>query len=92
MPTNAHMMPSGRYTNITDDTLIKQGPGQMMGFYVNSTSSGTIIIYDNTTAADPKICNTITPAIGWHSLPVSFNTGLFFDKTGGTIDLTVVFV
>lgn len=90
--TRADQMPTGKYSNISDDTLVKQGEGQLLGFYVNSTSSGTIIIYDNTVGSGTKIANTITPGIGWHWLPVAFATGLFIDKTGGSIDLTAVYV
>lgn len=82
-----------KYANISDDTLIKGGPGLFWGFYVNSTSSGTIVIYDALTGTGTKIHNTITPAIGPHvfPFPVRFETGLFVDKTGGSIDLTVFF-
>lgn len=90
--TKAHMMPSGRYANITNDSIIKRDPGQLSGFYVNSTSSGVIQLYDGTSTSGTAITGQITPAIGWHPLPVAFATALYIEKVSGTIDLTAVYV
>lgn len=90
MQTNSHMMPTGKYRNLTDDAVIKRDPGQMMGFYVNSTSSGIIQLYDGLSTSGTAISGQITPAIGWHSLPVGFEA-LYIEKVSGTIDLTVVY-
>ena len=91
VPVQAFVSPviGGEHTNISADTLIKSGDGHLIGFHVNSTSSGTVVIYDNTSAAGTKIANTITPNTGWNALPAHFKTGLYFDVTG-TIDLTVI--
>lgn len=63
--------------NITSSTVISTHRGHMLGFYVNSTSSGTIVFYD-TAAADTSnaMSGTITPAAGWHEFPAEFNNGL----------------
>ena len=91
VPIGAFAQPviGGEYTNISADTLIKSGDGHMIGFNVNSTSSGTVVIYDSLTATGTKIANTYTPAAGWNAYPAHFKTGLYFDVTG-TIDLTVI--
>jgi len=77
------------YTNLTASALVKTGFGKLKGMYVNSTSSGTIKFWDNTSAATTVINNTITPAVGYHNLgSVSFNTGLYA-TIGGTLDVTL---
>ena len=42
---------SGVPINFTADQIVSKAPGTLLGFYVNSTSSGTIVIYDGLTAA-----------------------------------------
>lgn len=78
-------------TDITTGTLIKKGPGRFWGFYVNSTSSGTLKIYDSATASGTVIHNTITPAIGLQQFNIGreFTNGLYVDVPSGTIDVTV---
>lgn len=82
-----------KYTNITADTLIKTGFGKVAGFIVNSHTSGTLKLWDNTSAATTVIMNTFTFAAG-SSVQVfpesiSFNVGLYAD-VGGTVDLTII--
>lgn len=80
------------YTNISANTLIKTGAGRFKGFVVNSHSSGTIKVYDNTTNTGTIIFNTITFAAGpqFITLPdVEFSTGLYVE-VGGTIDITIL--
>lgn len=79
------------FTNISASTLIRTGVGTFWGFYVNSTSSGVLVIYDSLSAAGTKIMNTVTPAIGPHifNFGVEFNTGLYVSLSSGSIDMTV---
>ncbi len=80
-----------KYTNKTASALIKTGAGRLVGMYVNSTSSGTIKFWDNTSAAGTVIFNTITPAVGYHNLGnVAFNTGLYA-TIANTLDVTLVY-
>lgn len=80
-----------KYVNTTASALIKTGQGVLIGMYVNSTSAGTIKLWDNTSAATTVINNTITPAIGYHSLGnASFSTGLYA-TIGGTLDVTLYY-
>ncbi len=84
-------MPENIYKNVTATGAIKATPGRLVGMYVNSTSAGTIKLWDSLTASGSVINNTITPAIGFHNLGnVSFNIGLFATITG-TIDVTFIY-
>ena len=83
-------MPAGNHRSfgrVTATGQVCATPGRLVGFYVNSTTSGTIVLYDNTSAAAPQITGTITPAIGWHGLTGDFMTALWA-VIGGTIDVT----
>ena len=79
-----------KYINKTASAnAIKTGEGVLMGMYVNSTSTGTIKIYDSLTQANAVINNTITPAIGYHDLGrVAFSIGLSI-TIGSTLDVTL---
>jgi len=79
------------YTNITASALIKTGAGRLKGFTVNSHSSGTLKLWDNTSAATTVLLNTITFNAGptYFVLPdVEFGTGLYA-TVGGTADVTI---
>lgn len=83
-------MKAGIYKNITASGVVKNGPGKLRGMYVNSTSSGTVKLYDNTAASGTVIHNTITPAVGWHWFgDEAFVTGVYA-TIAGTIDVTFV--
>jgi len=79
---------------ITADTLIKTGSGRWFGFIVNSHTSGTLKVWDNTSAATTVLCDTITFAAGpqfWvFPVGIEFTTGLYFD-VGGTISVTPLY-
>lgn len=83
-----------KYVNLTASATVKTGFGKVYGMYVNSTSSGTIKLWDNTSGSGTVINNTITPAVGYHKLGpeegASFNTGLYA-TIGGTLDVTLYF-
>lgn len=70
----------------------KASAGEIVGFYVNSTTSGTIQFFNDavSTCDTNAVTGTITPAVGWHSLPVKMGTGICA-LTGGTINVTVVY-
>lgn len=82
-----------RAVNTAATGLIKTGPGNLYGIVVNSHTSGTMKLWDNTAGSGKVILNTITFAAGSGivlDLPsggVNFSTGLFF-TAGGTIDIT----
>lgn len=79
------------YINLTATTdAIVTGPGRLLGFYVNSTSSGTLVLYDSAAHSSGAFTGTITPAVGWHGLTTDFSTG-FSVVVGATINVTFCF-
>lgn len=79
-------------TNMTASAVVRTGTGILVGMYVNSTSTGTIKLWDNTAASGTVLNNTITPAIGYHSLGNAiFSTGLYA-TIANTLDVTLYFI
>jgi hypothetical protein len=76
----------GHPKNMTATGTVATGAGRLLGFYVNSTSSGTVVLRDGG-ASGTVLCGTITPVIGFHRFPATFGTDLHFTE-GGTIDIT----
>ncbi len=60
----------GTSVNITATGTVSRPDCALIGFYVNSTSSGTLVLRVGG-ASGTAISGTITPAIGWHSFPAS---------------------
>lgn len=85
---------AGQYKRVTGaaNSIISGVPGNLVGFYVNSTTGGTITLYDNAagTATGTQVSGTITPAIGFHWFPASFGVGIAA-VTANTIDVTFIF-
>jgi len=79
----------GAYKNMTATGDVTTGPCQLLGFYVNSTTVGTVVLKDGGSSGT-VICGTITPAIGFHRFPANVGTSLHFTE-GGTIDITFFF-
>lgn len=83
-----------KYNNLSASALIKTGPGTVYGFVVNSHTSGTLKLWDNTSAATTVITNTFTfpTGSGVYTFPmgVSFYTGLYA-TIGGTADITLLY-
>jgi hypothetical protein len=57
---------------------------RLLGFYVNSTTSGTIAFSGSFTSG------TITPAVGWHFFPADAPSGLTA-TIGGTLNVNFMF-
>ena len=79
----------GSYKNRTDTGNVSTGACSLNGFYVNSTSSGTLVLKDGGSSGT-AITGTITPAIGWHFLPVSTG-GILHATIANTLDVTFSF-
>lgn len=77
---------SGSPVNLTATGAISLNPGTLIGFYVNSTSSGTIVLRDGGSGGT-VMSGTITPAIGFHSFPAATTTGCHA-TIGGTLNVT----
>lgn len=83
---------SGSPKNLTASANVKSKAGTLLGFYVNSTTSGTLTLYDDSgTGTTLPISGTITPAIGWHFYPVGFANGLYA-AIGATLNVTLVYI
>jgi hypothetical protein len=79
----------GAYKNITETGAVTTGPCQLIGFYVNSTSSGTLVLRDGG-ASGTVMSGTITPAVGFHRFPATVGTSLYATE-GNTLDVTFFF-
>lgn len=62
-------------------------PCTIIGFYVNSTSSGTIVFRDGGSGGT-AVSGTITPAVGFHCFPATFTSSCYL-TIGGTLNVTV---
>ena len=77
------------YLNGSTSQVVKSGSGRVVGIFVASSSSGTIKLWDNTSAATTVLVNTFSAtAATWYPTPFAFGTGLYI-TVGGTIDYTV---
>ncbi len=75
-----------RGVTISGSQLIHTGDGIVEGFIVNSHSSGTLKLWDNTAGSGTVLMNTFTFASG--SSVVKFPDGIIF-TTGLFADMTV---
>lgn len=66
--------------------------GAIIGFYVNNTTAGTLVLSSNNAgAAGTAFTGTITPAIGWNPFPVVAPNGIFA-TIGGTLSVTFLVI
>ena len=77
---------SGTPINLSGSGSVSAVAGSLFGFYVNSTTSGTIVITDGGSA----ISGTITPAIGFHRFPAAIRTSCAV-TIANTLDVTLFF-
>lgn len=73
--------------------VISEQPGNLLGWYVNSTSAGTIVLNVGgaTTSGGTAVSGTITPAIGFHRFPMNSAGQRMYATLGGTISVTFFF-
>lgn len=81
--------------NVTESRLVRSGAGTIHGIIVNSHSSGTLKLWNNTSAVagvldgEPLVMDTFTFTTGsgvyMFPEPIDFNTGLFA-TVGGTLN------
>lgn len=80
------MMERGTAVNRTTTGDVTTANCVLLGFYVNSTTAGTVV-FRKGGSAGTVLNGTITPAIGFHRFPASCPGGLHV-TVGGTIDAT----
>ncbi len=83
---SASVFEGGSPINVTATAVLQAAGGTLLGFYVNSTSSGTIVLRDGGESGT-AISGTITPAVGYHRFPASFGANLHA-TIGGTLNVT----
>ena len=82
---------SGTPVLLTGTGAISLCTGSLLGFYVNSTTAGTIVFRDGGSGGT-VISGTITPAIGWHSFPAAIASSSGAHATiANTLNVTFVF-
>lgn len=77
----------GSYVNKTSTGAVSTGPCQLLGFYVNSTSGGTLVLTDGSVA----MSGTITPVIGFHRFPATVGTSLTATIAVAALNVTFFF-
>lgn len=78
---------AGQFKNITATGAVCAGRAQLLGFYVNSTTGGTLVMRDGGSGGT-VMCGTITPAIGFHRYPSSIGDGGLHATIANTLDVT----
>jgi hypothetical protein len=76
----------GKPIRLTSTGSLSTDGARLMGFYVASTSSGTIVLRDGG-ASGTQISGTITPAVGFHWFPAASN-GALHATIANTLDVT----
>ncbi len=86
----AQVQQSGMPILLTSSGVVSNTSGSLLGFYVNSTTGGTIVIR-NGGAAGTAVSGTITPAAGtFHAFPAYMTTGCYF-TIANTLNVTAFF-
>jgi len=70
--------------------VISVASGTMIGYHVNSTAGGTIVIRNSSSASGTAVSGTITPGLGFTAFPGYFIDGAYA-TIAGTISVTFFF-
>lgn len=81
---------AGQYKNLTATGDVSTKNVALVGFYVNSTSGGTLVLKEGGTGGT-ALGGTITPDIGFHAYPVRAESGLHA-TIAGTINVTFFYL
>jgi len=83
----AAVFEGGNYKNITSTAAVTANPCQLLGFYVNSTTGGTLVMRDG--GSGGTVMNgAITPAIGFHRYPATVGASGLHATIANTLDVT----
>lgn len=91
---NIFAIPTVRFLNTTSSGLVKNSDGTVHGVLVNSHTSGTIRLFDGTTASGTSVMGTYSFTAG--SQVVNFGVGIkcdtgIFATVGGTANITILY-
>jgi len=86
----AQVQQGGTPVLLTESGVISKASGTMIGYTVNSTSGGTLVIGNGSTSAATAVTGTITPGTGFSCFPGYFTDGCYVTITG-TINVTFFF-
>jgi hypothetical protein len=68
--------------------IVRKGAGQLGGFFCASSSSGTLVLYDNTAASGTIILTTVNLVAGtYYNFPAQLINGAYA-SIGGTASVT----
>jgi len=84
---------TSKYKNLTASGAVKSAPGFVTGVIINSHSSGTLKLWDNTAGSGAVVCDTITFSSGERTIPlfdIDFKIGLYA-TIGGTANITIAY-
>ena len=81
---------AGTPVNLTESGAVSLTSGSLIGFYVNSTNAGTVVVR-NGGSGGTALSGTITPAIGFHAFPVYCTSGCYLTIGGTALDVTAFF-
>lgn len=82
---------SGTPVNLSASGQVSKAPGNLVGFYVNSTTAGTLVLTDSASSSGgTTLSGTITPAIGFHKFPVACVNGCYA-TIANTLNVTLFF-
>ena len=78
----------GQWVNLAASAAFSTGPCQIIGYYVNSTNAGTLIIKDGGTSGT-ALGGAMTPAIGYKDFPFTISRSGFATIGGTALDITL---
>lgn len=82
----------GTWKNMTASGLVTGNSGVLLGFFVNSTNVGTLILCDSNNQTVP-MGGVITPAAGnFYTYPALFLSGLSVTIGGTALDVTFFYL
>ena len=81
---------AGTPVNLSSSGAVSLAGGVLVGYHVNSTAAGTIVIRSGSTSGGTAVSGTITPSIGFQAFPGAFPNGCYA-TIANTLDVTFFF-
>jgi hypothetical protein len=85
----AQVQQSGNPVTLTASGVVSPIGGSMIGYHVNSTTGGTIVLRSGG-ASGAAVTGTITPSVGFNAFPAHFPSGCYA-TLANTINVTFFF-